>query len=171
MLPPGERGDRILLTLLERRTQPLIRYEISDMVRELPGRCGCGRPFRMIEGVEGRVEDVLFFPARDGVGQLVPIHPNLFHAILETVPATGWQVVHEPQGLTIHLTGSVQQSSCGHLRQQVRRMLEAQGAQPPAVEVRMTAQLQRGATGKAPLIVSKMPRAAAGALKRPAASG
>ena len=160
VLPPGQRGDRILLTLLERHTQPLIRYEISDMVRELPGTCGCGRPFRMIESIEGRVEDVLFFPARAS-DTTVAIHPNLFHAILETVPATGWQVVHETRGLTVYLTGAVDESLRDQLRGRVRRMLESQAAQPPVIEVRMTAQLQRGTTGKAPLIVSRVARVAA----------
>jgi len=156
VLPPGERGDRILLTLLERRTQPLIRYEISDMVREMPGTCGCGRPFRMIESIEGRVEDVLTFDSRAAGGTRVAIHPNLFHAILETVPATGWQVVHDAEGLVVYLTGSVAEERRNGLHEQVKRMLEEQGAQVPALDVRMTAQLQRGATGKAPLIVSRL---------------
>jgi phenylacetate-coenzyme A ligase PaaK-like adenylate-forming protein len=160
VLAPGQRGDRVLLTLLERHTQPLIRYEISDMVRELPGTCGCGRPFRMIESIEGRVEDVLFFPACAS-DTSVAIHPNLFHAILETVPATGWQVVHETRGLTVYLTGAVDESLRDQLRERVRRMLESQAAQPPVIEVRMTAQLQRGTTGKAPLIVSRVARVAA----------
>ena len=155
-VPPGERGERILLTLLERRTQPLIRYEISDMVRELPGGCACGRCFRMIEGIEGRVEDVLHFPRRDGGGQRVAIHPNLFHGILETVPATGWQMVHDQQGLTVHLTGSVNMTVREELRAQLAGMLEGQGAFAPLIAVRMTSELQRGATGKAPLIVSRL---------------
>ena len=156
VLPPGERGDRILLTLLERRIQPLMRYEISDMVRERPGECACGRKFRLIESIEGRVEDVLHFPRRDDSSARVAIHPNLFHAILETVPATGWQVEQSEQGLTVHLTGSVDETVREALRAQVRRLLDQQGAQAPAIEVRLTAQLRRGATGKAPLIVSRL---------------
>ena len=158
VLPPGERGERILLTLLERRTQPLIRYEISDMVREMAGECGCGRKFRMIEGIEGRVEDVLFFARPDDAAARVAIHPNLFHAILETVPATGWQVVHDEQGLVVYLTGSVEERLQQTLRTQVRRMLEEQGALAPAIAVRVTDQLQRGATGKASLILARLPR-------------
>jgi len=158
-VPPGERGDRILLTLLERRTQPLIRYEISDMVRERAGECRCGRRFRMIASIEGRVEDVLFFSRRGGGGQAVAIHPNLFHGLLETVPATGWQVTHDEHGLTIYLTGSVEAALSDDLRARVRQMLESQGAQPPAIEVRLTGELQRGATGKAPLIISQVARA------------
>jgi putative adenylate-forming enzyme len=157
---PGERGERILLTLLDRRTQPLIRYEISDMVRERPGACPCGRPFRMIESIEGRVEDTLFFPAHGGDGASVPIHPNLFHAILETAPATGWQVIQEAQRLTITMTGSVDEGLRDTVRTQVGRMLAARGAQAPAIEVRMAAQLQRGATGKAPLIMRAVPSGA-----------
>src|SRR6185295_11282198 len=120
------------------RTQPLIRYEISDMVRELPGTCACGRPFRLIESIEGRREDILYFPPREGEAR-VAIHPNLFHAILETVPATGWQVVHDAQGVTIYLTGTVEITLREQLRLQVRQMLESQGAQVPAVGVQMTA--------------------------------
>ncbi|HTT11361.1 MAG TPA: AMP-binding protein [Burkholderiaceae bacterium] len=156
VVAPGERGDRVLLTLLERRTQPLIRYEISDMVRELPGRCGCGRSFRMIESIEGRVEDVLFFPSRTGGAARVAIHPNLFHATLETAPATGWQVVHDAQGLTVFLTGAGDATRCAQLGAQVGQMLAAQGAQAPPIAVKVTEQLQRGATGKAPLIVSRL---------------
>ena len=159
-VPAGERGDRILLTLLERRTQPLIRYEISDMVRELPGQCGCGRSFRMIESIEGRIEDVLFFGSRMGGDARVAIHPNLFHAILETVPATGWQIVQDDQGLTVFLTGAVPQTVRERLRADVARMLESQDAQVLAIAVRMTEQLQRGATGKAPLIVARSKRPA-----------
>jgi putative adenylate-forming enzyme len=155
VLPPGERGDRILLTLLERHTQPLIRYEISDMVRERPGTCPCGRSFRMIESIEGRVEDVLQFPARDGTAALVAIHPNLFHAILETVPATGWQIVHDERGLTVSLIGVVDAGQHETLRARLRRLLEEQGALPPAIDVRASDRLERGATGKAPLIVAR----------------
>jgi phenylacetate-coenzyme A ligase PaaK-like adenylate-forming protein len=99
----GERGDRILLTLLERRAQPVIGYEISDMVRELGGECACGHRFRMIGSIEGRVEDILYFPRRDGGHQRVAVHPNLFHGALEIVSATGWQIVHDEQRLTVHL--------------------------------------------------------------------
>ena len=130
------------------------------MVRELPGACGCGRKFRMIESIEGRVEDVLHFARRDAGDARVAIHPNLFHAILETVPATGWQVVHDEQGLTVFLTGSVEEPLREQLRTQVRGMLESQGVALPRIAVRMTAQLQRGATGKAPLIVARVARAA-----------
>ena len=159
-VPPGEQGDKILLTVLERRTQPLIRYEISDMVRERAGECPCGRKFRMIESIEGRTEDVLFFARRGGRGERVALHPNLLHGEVETIPASGWQVVQHERGLSVYLLGSVNAALCEELRTQLHRLLESQGAEVPLIEVRLTDQLQRGATGKAPLIVSNLARSA-----------
>jgi phenylacetate-coenzyme A ligase PaaK-like adenylate-forming protein len=49
------------LTIFERFTQPLIRYEISDRIRLTSESCPCGRPYRVIESIEGRQEDVLHF--------------------------------------------------------------------------------------------------------------
>ena len=152
-VPPGEAGDRVLLTIFDRRTQPLIRYEISDVIRPLDESCECGRPFRLIESIEGRVEDVLYFPARGTGTDRVAVHPNVFHHLLETVPASGWQVIQSNGSLSILLTGLSDASLAGTLAAAVRRALEGQGAVAPSIHVRPVDALQRGATGKAPLIL------------------
>jgi putative adenylate-forming enzyme len=154
-VPSGERGDRLLLTILNRRTQPLIRYEMSDMVRPIDGACECGRPFRLIDSIEGRVEDVLHFPARDGRGEPVSIHPNVFHQLLETVPASGWQVRQEKDGLSVLLTGLQDQSLGISISSSMRQVLEAQGALVESIRVTPVDALERGGTGKAPLILAR----------------
>lgn len=154
-VPPGGLGDRLLLTVFNRRTQPLIRYEISDMVRPLDRACECGRPFRLIESIEGRIEDVLRFPARTGTAESVSIHPNLFHQLLETVPATGWQVRQEDDGLSVLLTGLQDRSVCGALGASIRQALESQGALLQSVRISPVDGLERGRTGKAPLILAR----------------
>jgi phenylacetate-CoA ligase len=59
-VPPGIYGEKVLVTVLFSRTMPLIRYEMSDSVRPASSaRCPCGGPFALIDGVQGRVEDVL----------------------------------------------------------------------------------------------------------------
>jgi phenylacetate-CoA ligase len=140
--------DRLLLTVLDRRTQPLIRYEISDVVRSVEGDCECGRPFRMIEAIEGRVEDVLWFGP-------VAVHPNQFHAALETVPAAGWQVIHEDDALHVLLTGLRDPAAPAAIGHAIREMLDRAGAVVPPIRVRAVERLHRGATGKAPLILSR----------------
>lgn len=44
-VPPGERGERVLLTVFDRWTQPLIRYEISDVLRLEDGVASAGAVF------------------------------------------------------------------------------------------------------------------------------
>jgi phenylacetate-coenzyme A ligase PaaK-like adenylate-forming protein len=153
-VPPGEPGERLLLTVLDRRTQPLLRYELSDGVREQPGTCPCGRPFRMLAGVEGRLEESLRFPGL--AGPEVSIHPNVFHDLLERVPASGWQVIQDERGaLVVTLTGTPTAGVAEQLRQAVSGTLHHLGATVPTVEVRWADALRRGASGKAPLIASR----------------
>jgi phenylacetate-coenzyme A ligase PaaK-like adenylate-forming protein len=144
----GVSGDRILLTIFDRRTQPLIRYEISDMVTPIEGACECGRPFRLIESIEGRTEDILYFADRAGQPDVIAIHPNLFHGVLEAVPATGWQVVQNESGLSVLLTGIRDESICEPLVTQLSQALAQLGALPGAIRVRRVDALPRGATAK-----------------------
>lgn len=155
-VPPGESGDRVLLTVFNRRTQPLIRYEISDVVRLEKGACECGRSFRTVATIEGRIEEVLVFPEHHGAAGQVSVHPNRFHELLETAPAAGWQVVQDHAGLSIRLAGLRDPSLCETLERQIRVMLESQGAAVASIEVRPVDALERGSTGKAPLIKSKL---------------
>ncbi len=65
-VPEGTTGAKLLVTVLFSRTLPLIRYEMSDTVR-LAGRgCPCGRAFTRLEDIEGRIEDVLQLPGKEG---------------------------------------------------------------------------------------------------------
>lgn len=146
-------GGIVLLTVLDRRTQPLIRYEISDLVRTLAGSCECGRPFRLIESIDGRREEVLHFPRRDGTEGSIAVHPTVFHRVLEAVPASGWQIRQEANGLTISLARPRGAGVCEQAASSVRSVLEQQGATVGEIRVQAVEMLQRGLTGKAPLIL------------------
>ncbi|MDI6773931.1 MAG: hypothetical protein QME60_00835 [Verrucomicrobiota bacterium] len=57
-VPAGQSG-RILVTLLGNSTFPLVRYEIGDRGALRDGLCPCGRPFPLLETVEGRTVQFL----------------------------------------------------------------------------------------------------------------
>ncbi len=57
-LPRGETG-RILLTPLFNSSFPLIRYEIGDMGALSDGQCPCGRPFPLLDRLDGRTIEFL----------------------------------------------------------------------------------------------------------------
>src|SRR5215208_5616829 len=148
---PGTYGEKVLVTVLFSRTLPLIRYEMSDSVRlSASPHCPCGRPFALIDGVQGRVEDVLHFPARSG--DRVTVQPALFHRVMDAVPAGGWQLIQEPEGLTVLLSGVQKGYVDDVLADSLRRELAAQGVIVPSVEVRRVPAIPRTGAGKAPLI-------------------
>ena len=155
-VPPGVYGEKVLVTVLFSRTMPLIRYEMSDSVRLAASpHCPCGRPFALIDEIQGRAEDVLRFPAASG-GQ-VSVQPIVFHHVMDAVPAGGWQVVQGPEGLTVLLSGVREGFADAALIDSLRRELEPQGAIVPPIKVRRVPTIPRTAVGKAPLIKSYVP--------------
>lgn len=56
--PAGEAG-KILVTDLNNRALPLIRYDLGDIGVLSSSSCNCGRPFPLLEKIEGRLSDVL----------------------------------------------------------------------------------------------------------------
>ncbi|MES9995606.1 DVU_1553 family AMP-dependent CoA ligase [Desulfovibrio aminophilus] len=54
-LPLGESGELVVSTL-NRRGLPLVRYRTGDAARLLPGPCPCGSPLPRLETVPGRIE-------------------------------------------------------------------------------------------------------------------
>jgi phenylacetate-CoA ligase len=155
-VPPGVYGEKVLVTVLFSRTMPLIRYEMSDSVRLASSpRCPCGRPFALIDGIQGRAEDVLSLPAASG--GYVSVQPIVFHRVMDAVPAGGWQVIQGSEGLTVLLSGVREGFEGASLLGPLRRELAAQGAVVPPVEVRRVPNIPRTTVGKAPLIKSYLP--------------
>jgi phenylacetate-CoA ligase len=154
---PGGVGERVLLTVFGRRIQPLIRYEISDLVRISTDSCACGRPYRVIESIDGREEDILYFAPRGGA-EPVAVHPNRFHDVLEEIAVEAWQVIHDETGVTIKLVGPQANDARIAVEAAIRAVIASTGAKIPPIAVHCVAALERGATGKAPLIMSRIGR-------------
>jgi phenylacetate-coenzyme A ligase PaaK-like adenylate-forming protein len=147
-VPDGTFGAKILVTVLFSRTQPLIRYEMSDRVRLTHVPCACGRPFRMIEAVEGRSEEVLSFETHDG--HSVAVHPNTFHAELEPLAMHGWQLIAEPRRLRLLAVDGPDLDQAA-LSAALERLLRERAVNLPIVVERVR-EIPRTALGKAPLI-------------------
>lgn len=148
-VPAGTTGGKLLVTVLFSRTLPLIRYEMSDTIR-LGGRgCRCGRSFQLLEEVEGRLEDILLLPGKDGT---VSVHPIVFHHVLDHVGTSGWQVIQAPHGLRVLIAGMVPGASVQGVRAAVEAELTAAGVAPIPINVELAERLERTALGKAPFV-------------------
>jgi len=156
-VPAGVFGDKLLITVLGSRTQPLIRYELSDSVRLSPDPCPSGHPFRLVDAIQGREEDVLSF---QGVaGGVVNVQPLVFSRVMDTLPVSGWQVIQEKGGLRVLLSGLRGAFEDEALADSLRRALAEQGAIVARVEVQRVDSIPKTAAGKAPLIKSTLRQA------------
>jgi phenylacetate-coenzyme A ligase PaaK-like adenylate-forming protein len=148
-VPPGTAGASVLVTVLFTRTQPLIRYEMSDRVALSVGGCDCGIGFALVDRVEGRAEDIVELPAR--AGGSVAIHPNVFHRALELVSAAAWQVIAGRDAVRV-LLERPEGVDLDRIARAVAHGLARQGVADLPVRVEPVDALPRTALGKAPLI-------------------
>ena len=143
-VPPGQFGAKLLATVLFSRTQPLIRYELSDRVAASAGPSPSDLPFATLAAIEGREEEVLELGG-------VRVHPNVFHGALERLPVGGWQVIDEGGRLRVLLAdaGTVDQAD---VAARIDAALAHAGAVGVPVRVEIVGSLARTSLGKAPLI-------------------
>jgi phenylacetate-CoA ligase len=155
-VPAGVAGHKLLITTLFNRTLPFIRYEISDLVTVAEGSCPCGRPHLRLASVQGRREDVLSLPARNG-GQ-VRVHALQLRAPLLRLPKIRqFQVSPRPDGLLVRVVLR-DATAAGEVLQSARRVIAAEldqvGAAVEALTIEATDDVGRAGTGAKEKLVS-----------------
>jgi phenylacetate-coenzyme A ligase PaaK-like adenylate-forming protein len=156
-LPPGTPGEKVLMTNLVNRTQPLIRYELEDSVELADGFARDGSPFRRIARIQGRTQEILRLRAPDG--REVAVHPYVLHdAFTPFAQLAQYQIVHDEQRLRarIVLRRSAAPDTADRVRDALRAAVERAGAAPPPVEVEQVERIERdrGPAAKAKLIAA-----------------
>jgi len=160
-VPDGEVGHKLLLTNLFNRTQPIIRYELTDMVMVDSSPCPCGRRLRRIVSLEGRSDDILQLPAR--AGGRVGIHPVTLRSPFTNMPEVRqYRVVHDLDGLHVLVVvrdGVRRDEVVAHVRDALTSTLVAAGASPPPLDVMVVDTLRRdqGHGAKYKLVESRVP--------------
>jgi phenylacetate-coenzyme A ligase PaaK-like adenylate-forming protein len=71
-VPAGQKGSKVLVTNLANYVQPIIRYEIGDIVTMATRPCGCGSNMPLIDHIDGRDSDVFEIQTETGVRSLQP---------------------------------------------------------------------------------------------------
>jgi len=143
-VPAGRPGHRVLVTNLVNRTQPLIRYEISDAVTLAEGASPCGLPYRRIAAVDGRSDDVLRFPAAGGGD--VAVHPYRLRTPFAALDELRrYQIVQDDRGLEIRIVprASAPTETPARVRAALVASICEAGALPPAVDVTVVDAIER----------------------------
>jgi phenylacetate-CoA ligase len=92
-VPAGEKGAKVLVTNLANHVQPIIRYEVGDIVSMAKDHCDCGNNMPLIDRVEGRDSDMFYIKTNDGER---PLSPSVFELALgRMLDAREYQLIQE----------------------------------------------------------------------------
>lgn len=147
---PGTPGARLLVTNLFNRVQPLIRFEVSDVLTIDPEPCPCGRTLARVKAIDGRSDDVLEI---DGVAIL----PMQFAVVTADPDVRQFQVVQRGDGVRVRVVLREDADATAareRLRGKVAERLSAAGVRSPEVAVEPCAELTRGGGGKLKVVVA-----------------
>jgi phenylacetate-CoA ligase len=149
---PGEPAE-LIVTDLDNRAFPMIRYRIEDMGRLIEGACPCGRPFRRLASLDGRTMDViqtpdgrmfggtffslLFRPADRTVEQFQVVQESIDRLHIRIVPGPNYG----PERRSIIL---------GHIKEKMGEALK--------VQLDEVDQIEPLPSGKHRFVVSKVPK-------------
>ncbi len=135
---PPERVTPII-TDLWRKTQPIIRYRLNDVLQLDPQPCRCGSAFRVIRAIEGRADDLCYFDAQMGGER--PFYPDSIRrmVLLASQAIEDYQVFQEGRGhLRVHLVvapGAAFDAVADAVRSSVAATLAQYDCRPATVQI------------------------------------
>ncbi len=89
-----------IITDFTRMTQPIIRYQLCDILIEAKEPCSCGLPFTTIEAIEGRYDDVIYLKLENEEA-LKAVFPSLICRVI--LRASEFVKHYEIEQLSINL--------------------------------------------------------------------
>ena len=149
-VPPGEVGE-VVVTCMDNRAMPFIRYRLGDMGIMADGECPCGRGLPRIKEIVGRTCDMIVTP--EGVvvsGIMMPhfmkeftcirefqfVQEDTEHLKLRLVPGPGWD---------------------GERREYLESELRRWIGPTIGLEFEESEELERAPSGKYRLVISDVP--------------
>ncbi len=126
-----------VITDFHRTTQPIIRYRLDDVLTEKLGRCECGQHSLALEHIEGRCDDVFYFPAQSGNGWVM-VFPDFIRRAVMTSSDTirAYQVEQTgPDQIIIRLDLPQTQEQQVHraLSDELYRLVQERGGHTPHI--------------------------------------
>jgi putative adenylate-forming enzyme len=120
-----------IITDFTRRTQMFVRYRLNDILRVRTEPCACGRVTRTLAAIDGRLDDVLWFPSADGT-RLLPLFPDVLRHMFTREMSYAGDYRIEQHGDTLHGMTCGTEATFAAIMQAVDRLIISQGMQPLA---------------------------------------
>jgi len=144
--------QELLLTSLNERGMPLIRYAVGDMAVFTDRTCPCGRTSPLFERIVGRVSDAIYLPGGARITDM------FFPQVFKDFPVAEFQVIQEEDySFTVRIVA--QEAYRPEHEQHIRERFAGYVGELP-VRFEYVAQIDRTRTGKLRPVISKATQAA-----------
>lgn len=138
LLPAAEGRRRFVpvITDFSRLTQPIVRYRLDDVLVASQAPCSCGNVELAIDAVEGRCDDALQLPQRQG--GLVTVFADVMHRIIaQALPLEAEYQLVQNGPCRLKLLSNTDVATARQCRQVLSAMLEQQGVDVAALAFEM----------------------------------
>jgi phenylacetate-CoA ligase len=146
---PDGQGLRVVGTNFSNPATPLIRYDTGDRVAGVTdGPCPCGRPGRLVEGVDGRLEDYVVLRNGARIGRMD-------HVFKDLVQIREAQIYQRERGVLLVRVVRGDGYRDGdelRLREEFRRRVGDQAE----IMIEYTERLERSSAGKLRFVISEI---------------
>lgn len=113
-----------IITDFTRKTQPIVRYQLDDVLVVKKSACPCGSPEMAIERIEGRCDDLLQLPGYNG--KIVTIFADpCARVIVNHLPVTADFRLTQ-QGNSLYLQAECSPTGLSHCQQQLASYFSSQ---------------------------------------------
>ena len=151
-LPQGDGTHRVIATGWANEAFVLLRYDVGDTVT-LPADaapCPCGRPGRIVESIDGRVEDYVVTPEGNRIGRLDHILKDMIHVrecqiVQDRIDSVEFRVVRGPR---------FTQEDARVLLEEARKRL----GRAMEIKIVYVDRVERTKEGKIRLVISRLPQ-------------
>ena len=140
---PGEPCVKLIVTDLHKKSQPIIRYELNDVIVISPEKCSCGSSFRVIEQIMGRADD-LFWGQREGSSESQFIFPDYIRRaiISSSDEIEEYQAIQKShQKVTVRLIlkskDTDKEQLIAKIQQSIQQVFSSYNCAIPSVDIRL----------------------------------
>jgi putative adenylate-forming enzyme len=125
-----------VVTDMVRRIQPMIRYRMNDLLELSRSHCPCGSPYRAVERIHGRIDDVFEFETPRGPAMVTP--DVLRNAAIDSdARIRDYRILQKLDGrVMIELEDGLPDEVHQKVRTSIERALARFGAAPDVATVR-----------------------------------
>ncbi|QND85179.1 Adenylate-forming enzyme [Chromobacterium vaccinii] len=129
-----------VITDFSRHTQPIVRYRLNDVLQARAEPCPCGRAAMALDAVEGRCDDMLRLPGRDG-GELTVFADVMGRALATALPLKADYRLRQTGPAELALDAEVPAAALPAIRHRLERTLAGLGVDAESLRWRLSDQV------------------------------